>query len=167
MASEKELVDRIAELDKLKQAHENRIRTTRTNKSNPAFFDTQIEREMQTIARAKQAVERLIYSRDHADDIIADETSALQRIAREIKILKHQREIDQLLRLQRQIEELSADVSACEVQLYFGEHKWRQCGKPATGTLHIDGKTLCACPDCIEAYGRAPSTFNLRGKAIS
>ena len=167
MASEKEIVDRIAELEKLKQAHENRIRTTRTNKSNPAFFDSQIEREMQTIARAKQAVERLIYSRDHADDIIADEIAATHRIAREIKILRHQREINQLLRLQAQIEKLSDDVSACEVQLYFGEHKWRACGKPATGTLRIDGKTICACDDCIKAYERDKSTFNYRGKAIS
>jgi predicted nucleic acid-binding Zn-ribbon protein len=105
----KELNKEVSDLEGMVNGFKNLIRVTRTNMTNQEFVERSLASHRQRIEFHQKMITQLEESLTNGDQIIADAQGSIQKLRRRIGKMKHQRDIERLLDLQRQIDKINSE----------------------------------------------------------
>lgn len=114
MTGKKDINDKIHELEGMISAYHNLIRTTRTNIANTEFVDKSIADHKAKIKWHQKMIDQLEHSRDNGDKIIEEAQVSLKNLRKKVNLLKHKRDIEKVVELQRKINELEAEIKKAD-----------------------------------------------------
>jgi chromosome segregation ATPase len=116
VADKKSVQQEIADLEGTRRGLENQIRVTQTNMTNVEFVERSIAEHRARIEWHQKCIEQLEYGRDNGSQIVADAREKIARINKQVKRLRHRRDVERMLELQRSINEASELLTAEERQ---------------------------------------------------
>lgn len=119
--------DSVKEIHQMIEALHGQIRAVRTTLDCDEFFDRQVAYLRKQVDQAQASLDRLLYTREHGEEIIAGYHEEIARLRKRKKIAAHRQKIEQLLRLQQQVDALEQEESRCEARLYVGDGEWKRC----------------------------------------
>lgn len=109
--SKKQANDEVRELELLIDGWKHKARSIRTTMTNDRIYEDAKAAHEKQIAFHTAALAKLIDDRERAPQLLDECANAIARLRKDINRIKHRRDIERVLELQRRVNELQEDMA--------------------------------------------------------